>query len=158
MSRPRKDAAPPSPADCSILQRVGLLTPIGDVRGAEASHPDAKLLATIAEFSERRDISYGLAERARRYTDGSWSHNELLRQALSDYDVRKDLEAKIARTPAVTPVGVIAKLVLALEQMDGMDRPGSMWQVPISAIKDALMAGCPSIHRRAAPRRAERSL
>ena len=148
MSRRRKDAGLPSLAGCSILQRVGLLTPSGAVRGAEALHPDAELLATIAQFSARRDISYTLAERARRYTEGGRKQNELLRQAMTDYDVRKDLEAKIARTPAVTSAGVIAKLMLALEQMDGMDRPGSMWQVPISAINDALATGCPSIHRR----------
>jgi hypothetical protein len=150
MSRPPKGAAPPSLSDCSVLQRVGLLTPSGAVLGADALHSDAELLAAIAEFSGRRDICHALAERARSYTEGTRTHNELLRQAMSDYDVRKELEAKIARTPALTPVGVIAKLVLALEQTDGMDRPGSMWQVPISALKDALVTGCPSIHRSAA--------
>ncbi len=143
-SNPRP-AMPAPDRDRSTLERSGLLNAVGGVTGAEASHPDAELLALIARFAERRDAAYALIRQAERYAYGGKRSKELWRQALADHPTRMELEAEIAETPARTRDGAIAKLTLALEGMDerGDGAAGSIWQVPISAVRDALAALAP---------------
>ena len=122
----------------NLLQRCGLVTPQGDVVGAEGPHPDAELLALIAQFSHLTEVSHRAIRRAELVKEGGAAYRRHWKEALSTHRERDQLERAICATKAKTTVGAIARMQLWMEVW-GDKTGGTVWDLPHAAIRDAMV-------------------
>ena len=124
-------AAPDRKSIRANLKAAGLLPSL-------KTNPDAELIVLIQLHRAarvRRDAAY------KRWTNTVGAGKKVAGDEFrSAADASMALENRIAETPAKTPEGAMAKLLLAMEDMPG-GTPGSCNYLPVSAMLDVIAVG-----------------
>ena len=124
------------PGDRALLERCGLVDASGRVSGAERMHPDAKLLAMVADYTTMIQTSQALYARLHNYKEDGRVYRRLWREMLSTREQEEQLELKILAIKAETKLGLLAKMGLYCDLHQ--DHTGSWLGRPMAVMREAM--------------------
>jgi hypothetical protein len=130
----------------AALQVAGILTETGDIRGAEADRPDARLLALIAQYHLTWETYVAIWRKGCKQPGEKDAAHE-------HYAAAERAAEQIAVIPATTIDGAHAKAQLAIDRtLSNVDAAA------ISALRDALLGPAPLVPPAAGKPRRSRQL
>jgi hypothetical protein len=134
----RKTSVPPPSEPLDLLSRTGLRAA---AEGIASDHPDRDLLCDLAALNQadrHRSDSYANWNAPPRFRIGTKAEaGAAFMQAAEQH---RTIESRVIRTAAHTPEGAAGKLRFVLDTL-GDGQSGTMMDLPISAIRDALAIG-----------------